>query len=80
MRYVVHVPGRGYLTPRRATSRVYKDRATWTEDLDDARVFQNKSGAVTAARGHLHDTRDPAKTFDVISVSLVLGPGETKDA
>jgi len=67
---VRHWGGAGwcYLTPRRGTGRMYEARSSWTDDVEDAKIFQSKGAASNSARQNLgHDN------FEVCPVTFTIG-------
>lgn len=50
MKCVAMNDGGQYLTPRRNTGRQYEDRAGWSVDFADAKIFQSKAAASNSAR------------------------------
>ena len=48
-RYIVKSWEGQYLTPRRSTGRMYENRSGWSDDPEDARIFQTLSAARTAS-------------------------------
>lgn len=50
VRYIVMLEGK-FQTPRRATKVMYENRSGWSENIDDARVYQTKGVATSSALG-----------------------------
>lgn len=67
MRYVVRRNNGEWMYPRRATKVVYESRTAWGNDLEQARVFNTKSAATTAARA-----TDPTEKWKLCQVKLVV--------
>lgn len=58
-----------YLTNRRSTSVMYVNKSTWSDDIDQAKVFQNQSAAVRSARHNLgHDGFE----IDIVQLKILL--------
>lgn len=49
MFYVVESFNSGYLTNRKSTGEMYVSRSSWSDDLDDAKVFSTLSAAKRSA-------------------------------
>jgi hypothetical protein len=50
MKFVVENAEGQVLTPRRATGKLYEARAMWSDNGEDAKIFQTKAAAVNSAR------------------------------
>lgn len=49
MRCIVQDASGKYLTHRRSTGRQYISRSSWSDNIDDAKIFASKSAAKNSA-------------------------------
>lgn len=67
MKCVVRKDGK-FLTPRRATGHQYVSRTEWSDDIEDAKVFQTKGSATNSARSNLGNDG----VFQVVGVEMKI--------
>lgn len=65
-RYVVRAYDETYLTPRRNTGRMYEARSGWSEDPEDAKVFQTKTAAINSAKS------TGEMVFEIVEVEVII--------
>jgi len=64
-RYVVRAYDETYLTPRRKISG-YDYRSGWSEDPEDAKIFQTRAAAVNSAKSA------GEMVFEIVEVEVVI--------
>lgn len=67
MKFVVENAKGQVLTPRRATGVMYESRAMWSDNGEDAKIFQTKAAAVNSAR------QTGEKDFTVYHAFITVG-------
>ena len=76
IRYIVKIQEENvtyYLTGRRNIGSQYVNRSGWSADMDDAKVFQNKSAATTSGRANMGwQAPGIADPFEAVPVELKI--------